>query len=155
MHTAGGTVTKEEPVKLPGAAAVMIFCVALAGCASGPRFGNVERKLAALPQGMARIYIYRTGLFGAAVRPDVYLNGHRIGDCVPNEVFYQDVWPGRFEAVAVTTTERRLTFSIAAGETRFVKCSVGIGFLFGQGQLELVDPTQAERAIQDLEFVEP
>lgn len=140
-------------MKLPGVVALMVCCVVIAGCASGPRFGNVERKLATLPEGMARVYVYRTGLFGAAVRPDVYLNGYRVGDCAPNEVFYQDVWPGRFEAVAVTTTERRLAFSIAAGEIKFVKCSVGTGFLFGQGRLEIVDAVDARRAIQDLEFV--
>lgn len=146
---------KEEPVKLPGMLALLVCCVTVANCASGPRFGNVERKLAALPPGMARVYFYRTGLLGAAVQPDVYLNGYRIGECVPNEVFYRDVWPGRFEAVAVTTTERRFTFSIAAGETKFVKCSVGVGLVFGHGQLETIDPVQARRAIQDLEFVEP
>ena len=57
----------------------------LAGCAtSGPKFSEMATSMsAAAKPGTGRIYFYRTAVLGAAVQPEVRLNGEVVGTAVP------------------------------------------------------------------------
>jgi hypothetical protein len=55
-----------------------LFAAALlmAGCASGPKYSELAAKTPAMKAGEGRIYFYRdASMFGAAVQPDLRLNG--------------------------------------------------------------------------------
>lgn len=131
---------------------IVIGCALLAGCASGPKYQEVQAGLSARPDDLARIYFYRTQVFGAGVQPDIFLNGEKVGTCQPKGVFYKDVGPGKYEVGVETEVERKLTFVAAAGEERYVRCHISLGLLVGRGNVELVDPTDALGEIQGLVY---
>ena len=104
-----------------------IVLAVAAGCASGPKFDTVATSLPPVPGGKARIFIYRSSSLGAAIQPDVRLNGAVVGKAEPNGVFYVDRDPGNMEVITGSEVNRKLTFTAGAGETRYVKLGVGLG----------------------------
>ena len=102
---------------------------------------------------MGRIYFYRSASpVGAALQPSIMLNGTKVGDSEPGGVFFKNVSPGNYEVATSTEVERKLTFTVAAGQIRYVETSVGFGFLVGRVHPNLVDPKIGAAAIQDLSF---
>lgn len=71
-----------------------------------------------------------------------------VGNSVPGGVFFKDVKPGSYVVATATEVERRLSFTLAAGQNRYVKTSVSIGILVGRVIPELVDPEVGRSAIQ-------
>ena len=45
-----------------------------------------------------------------------------------------------------------LTFTVDAGEEKFVRCYITLGLLVGHANIELIDPKQARGEIQGLAF---
>ena len=133
-------------------ACVMTVALVVSGCASGPKLADAQSDLPKLPDGQGRIYFYRTQRVFLAVQPGIYLNGQRVGDCEPKGVFIADAPPGDYEASATTEVERKLSFSLAAAEEKFVRCHISFGVVVGHGILELVDPDRARREMQDLSY---
>jgi hypothetical protein len=131
---------------------IAIVLAAAAGCASGPKFDTVATSLAPVPSGKARIYIYRSSALGAAIQPEVKLNGAVVGTAEPNGVFYVDRDPGNMEVITGSEVDRKLTFTAAAGETRYVKLGVGFGVLVWRIIPELVSETEAKKDMADLAY---
>lgn len=126
----------------------------LAGCASGPTYSTISSTLPSLSSEMGRVYFYRSSSpFGAAVQPSILMNGEKVGDSVPGGVFFKDVSPGNYEVATSTEVERKLTFTMAAGQTRYVETSIGVGFMVGRVHPTLVEPKDGAAAIQELSFV--
>jgi uncharacterized protein DUF2846 len=91
-------------IRLLGWAGFLGMAVIVAGCATGgQKFKEMSSEMAAPPAGMGRIYFYRTSVFGAAVQPEVKLNGEVVGKAVPQGFFYADRPPGDY---TVTTRDR-------------------------------------------------
>jgi hypothetical protein len=128
-------------------------CSALAACVTGQKFGDATGGISKVPNGDGRIYFYRTQLvFGMAVQPTIDLNGQPVASCAPNGVAIADVAPGNYLASVKTEVEHTLDFSITPGEEKFVRCSIGFGWLVGRGDLDLVDPAQGRADIQGLAY---
>ncbi|MBL8378032.1 MAG: DUF2846 domain-containing protein [Burkholderiales bacterium] len=125
----------------------------LAGCASGPKFNTVEASMPALAKDKARVFFYRATSLGAAIQPDVRMNGTVIGKAVPLGVYFADTDPGNIEIATSTEVERKLTFSIGASETRYVRLNISLGLLVGRVAPELVDEKEARMEIVDLAFL--
>ena len=132
--------------------ATVCLASALAGCASGPKFQTVESSIGTIPQGKARIYFYRSTTAGAAVQPSVKLDGAVVGSAEPKGVFFVDRDPGDMEVSTATEVERKLTFTMAAGETRYVRLKMHLGLLVGHVIPELVDEKEAKDDIAGLAF---
>jgi hypothetical protein len=132
------------------AATLVLFL--LAGCASGPKFSTVESGLAPLPPGKARVFFYRATSLGAAIQPEISLNGVVVGKAEPNGVFFVDRDPGNMEVVTGSEVEKRLTFTVSAGETRYVRSAVGLGILVYRIIPELVEEGEARKEIADLAY---
>jgi hypothetical protein len=75
-----------------------------------------------------------------------------VGKAEPNGVFFVDRDPGNMEVVTGSEVEKKLTFTIGPGETRYVKASVGLGVLIYRIIPELVDEAEARKEIADLAF---
>ncbi len=127
--------------------------VLVAGCASGPRYRDSGASLPPLPADMGRIYVYRTTAFGAAVQPKVMLNGEEIGTSVPHGIFYVDRAPGDYEVATSTEVKRKLTFTLAKGEVKYVRLAMQMGFFVGHVIPQLVEPKEAEAEIGKLHLV--
>ena len=71
----------------------------LSACAtSGPKFSDMTAEMSTTSKpGVGRIYFYRTSVLGAAVQPEVRLNGQAVGHAIPQGFFFVDCPPGNYE----------------------------------------------------------
>jgi hypothetical protein len=124
--------------------AALAALLLLAGCASGPVYKDVSGSFTAVPSGSGRIFFYRVSTLGFAVQPDVKLNGDKVGSAVPQGFFYVDRPPGDYEVTTTTELKKALTFHLDAGQTRYVRFGISMGFFAGHVYPELIDERIAQ-----------
>lgn len=130
--------------------------VLLAGCATGPKYTEVSRSIQPLKPQEGRIFFFRSdSMLGAALQPEIRLNGVVVGSSRPGGFFYVDRPAGNYVAAASTETEKTLSFTLAAGETRYVRSSPSLGLIVGRINLDLEDPAKAQTEIETLSFTGP
>jgi len=129
-----------------------LLVLLVAACATGPKFESVASSLAARPQGKARIFFYRATSLGAAIQPDIRLNGKVVGKAEPHGVFFVDVDPGNMEVVSGSEVEKKLTFQVAPGDRRYVRMAVGFGVVVWRVIPELVDEAEAKQEMAGLAY---
>lgn len=124
---------------------VAALCVAMmAGCATGVPYAEVAAKMPQLKSGEGRIYFLRSSsMVGAAIQPSIKLNGEVVGDSKPGGFFFVDRPVGNFVASTSTETENTLSFTLAAGETKYLRSSVHFGIMVGRVTLDLEQPEKA------------
>jgi hypothetical protein len=134
-------------------AVVIVVSLLLSACAtSGPKFSEMAAAMTPARSDMGRVYFYRTAVIGAAVQPDVRLNGEVIGTAVPNGFFYADRPAGNYQVTTETEVERKLTFTLDAGQVRYVRLNISMGLFVGRVYGELVDEAKGKEEIADLRF---
>ena len=126
-----------------------LVALALVGCAAGPKFSEVSSKIPAVPADSGRVYVYRTAIVGAAVQPDVKIDGKVVGKAVPQGFFYVDLPAGNHEIVTSTEVDRKLSLTLDKGQTRYVRLDIGLGFFVGHIYPKLVDPAVGAKEIQE------
>lgn len=135
---------------------VLLSCalLSLVGCAAtGPMYKDVSASIPPLEAGKGRIYFYRPdSILGAAVTADINLNGRVVGRSERGSFFFVDEKPGNCAVATSTEVERRLTFTLAAGETRYVKTSISMGALVGRVNPELVGSDAGKAEIAELAY---
>ena len=125
----------------------------VAGCATGgPKFTEMSSGMGAPAAGMGRIYFYRTSVFGAAVQPAVKLNGEAVGEAVPQGFFYADRPPGDYTVTTTTEVEKALTFTLDAGQVRYVRLAISMGVFVGRVYGELVDEPVAVKEMESTRY---
>lgn len=142
---------KRTFLKLAGAALVGAV---LAGCAaSGMKYDQVASGMPSLKPGQGRIYFLRSSsIVGAAVQPDIKLNGQVVGTSKPGGFFYVDRPAGSYTASAATETEKVATFSLQGGETKYLRTYPSIGILVGRIVVELETPEKAKAELPSLSY---
>ncbi|MDM0046970.1 hypothetical protein QTH91_20935 [Variovorax dokdonensis] len=125
----------------------------LTGCASGPRYSDVYQNIPPPAEDQGRILFYRSSVLGAAVQPDLRLDGNVVGSFSPRGFFYVDRPLGRYTAQARTEVEARLDIDVIPQRTSYVEMSIGIGFLVGQPRLKLRTPVEALPELNDLAYI--
>lgn len=134
---------------------IAVVCAAglAAGCATGPKYADVAKTLAAPKAGEGRIFFFRSSsMFGAAIQPEIRLNNVVVGASKPGGFFYVDRPAGTYVGATSTETEKTLSLALAAGETKYVRSSPSFGLLVGRINLELEDPQKAKAEIETLSF---
>ena len=132
-----------------------MLCLAmlcLAGCASGPRYADINSTFAGPSPGNGRIYIYRPSAFGAALQPSIKINDQVVGSAVPHGFFYVDRPAGNYKISTSTEVERDLSLSLDDGQTRYVLLRISMGLFAGHVSPELVDNDKGEQDIKDLHY---
>ena len=125
----------------------------LGGCATGPKYGEVKQSIPSLKQAEGRIFFYRSGNpFGSAIQPSVMLNGNKVGDSAPGGFFFVDTKPGPMEVTLSTEVDRKATFTLTAGQVRYVRMSVGLGVIVYRVYPELVDDSVGQGEIAGLSY---
>ncbi len=133
---------------------LLAMILIVAGCAtSGPKYLEMVPNMTKLSPDMGRIYIYRTTVLGAAIQPDVKVNGEVVGSAVPNGFFYVDRSSGTYEIMTSTEVDRKLTLTLDKGEARFVRLNISMGFFVGHVYPELVEPLTGEKEIEDCRYI--
>ena len=111
---------------------ILAVTLAIAGCATGPKFSEYGGTLKPVASGQGRIWFYRPSkMAGAAVQPHIFLNGDKVGKAQPGCYFYVDRPPGSYEAKCTTEWSDIGKFTLAAGEEKFVRLGLMIGVVVG------------------------
>ncbi len=132
---------------------LVLAAVFLTSCASGPKFSELQPDMAAHSPELGRIFFYRTSTLGAMLRPDVLLNGEKVGEAVAQGFFYVDRPAGEYTAVTSTEVTRKVSFTLEKGQTRFIRFKVSMGFFAGHVYGELVDEADAKEEIKDCKYI--
>jgi hypothetical protein len=140
---------------------VMFLIATITGCqiTFSPKHYTVKGTIAPLASEKGRIIFYRPGSFlwyGHTERPDILLDGQKVGISQPGTVFYVDVEPGEYRATipaATYTGEVSVDVDVSKGETVYVKNTVGASLFAGRMKIKLVDPEEAMTEIEGLEFM--
>jgi len=133
--------------------ASLLLALLLPACASGPKYSSLVATQPGVAPGQGRIYFYRPSALGTAVQPDINLNGQKVGTAKPHGVYFVDRAPGDCVVTAATETEKKLTFTLEPGQTRYVRLKMQLGVLVGRVVPELVDRNEAEEEMRDLSFI--
>jgi uncharacterized protein (DUF2141 family) len=142
---------KRTFLKLAGMAAIAILLV---GCAaSGAKYQDMATSMPNLKAGQGRIYFFRSSsIVGAAIQPEIRLNGQVVGHSKPGGFFYVDRPAGNYAATAATETEKSASFSLQAGETKYLRTSPSLGVLVGRIVVELESPDKAKAELPSLSY---
>jgi len=132
---------------------VMAGTAVLAGCASGPKFSEVAQSIPTLKADQGRIYFFRSSsMMGAAIQPDIRLNGDVVGSSKPGSFFFVDRPAGNYVAATSTETEKTGSFALEAGETKYVRTAPAFGLLVGRIVVSVEDPATAKAEIDKLAY---
>lgn len=129
-----------------------VLSLFLVACATGPKYSDMAPGFDNLDKSQGRIYVYRPSSMGAAVRPNVKLNGEVIGEAISHGFFFVDRAPGEYTIMTSTEVDRSLSFTLEEGQTRYVRLSISIGFFVGHVYPELVDSSVGKKEIEDLSY---
>ena len=134
--------------------AVFLICVLFTiGCASGPKYAEVAQTIPELRADQGRIYVYRNSVLGAAIQPDVKLNGEVIGSSAAKGFYFVDRAPGEYKMMTSTEVDRSLSFILEASQIRYVRLNVSMGFFVGHVYPELVEEAVGQKEIQECSYV--
>lgn len=141
---------KRTFLKLAAAAAV---AAVLSGCATGVKYQDMANTIPAVKPNQGRVYFLRSSsMVGAAIQPEIRLDGQVVGESKPGGFFFVDKAPGNYLASTSTETEKTLSFTLAAGETKYVRTSPSFGLLVGRIVVELETPDKAQAELPSLSF---
>jgi hypothetical protein len=99
------------------------------------------------------VYFLRSSsMLGAAVQPNIYLDGAVVGESKPGSFFYVDTKPGSHEARTSTETTNKVTFVLDKGETKYVRTKVQMGLMVGHVVPELISADEANKELGELRF---
>ncbi|MGJ7557872.1 DUF2846 domain-containing protein [Variovorax sp. RB3P1] len=136
-----------------GGVVLAVLAACLFGCsASGPRFSEMAQAMPSLGDNEGRIYFYRDSIMGAALQPEVSVNGQVVGKSQPNSFFYIDRPAGSYRATARTEAEATIDIVLRPKQTAYVKMSIGFGLLVGRPAFERMPETEARREIPNLAY---
>jgi hypothetical protein len=124
----------------------------LGGCASGPSYSVAKDMIPPLAPGQARLVFYRTSVLGAAVQPPVRVNGEKVGTATAQGFFVKDLPPGNYEISTATEVKRTLSVALEAGQTRYVRLEISMGFFAGHVSPVLVEPAVGEIDVQKCKY---
>lgn len=133
----------------------LIFCSALSvGCAGGEKYGAVVDQFAPIPADQGRLFFYRSNsMVGSGIQPKIRVNGEVVGKSKPGGFFFVDQAAGDCEVMCSTEVKRKLTFTLAPQETRYVRTAVKMGVIVYQIHPELVDADEALKGLKKSKYI--
>ena len=135
------------------ASLAITFAILVSACATGPKHAEVSSSMPLLSSSQGRIFFYRNAsFFGAALAPSILLNDKIVGDSQTGGFFYVDQTAGPQTVSTATEVEKKLTFILDPGQTRYVRTYVGFGIIVGRVYPELVDNTEGAKEIVETNY---
>jgi hypothetical protein len=130
---------------------LVLLLLLISGCAPlGPAFQKIDK----IPDGTGLVYIYRpSGFVGGGVSYDV-----KVGETVITTLHSGGYYPyyskpGELELWARTEAKSAVTVDVRAGETHYVKGTVGVGFFVGRPNLIVVPNSVGEVEIIECKLI--
>ena len=133
---------------------ILIALGFLAGCASGPKYSQVQESIPKLKANDSRIFFYREkSAFGAVAQPTIRVNEESVGRAKPGGFFFIDKAPGTYEISTRTEVKRTLELTLQPGQTQYVKTEPSLGFLVGRLTPVSVSVGQALAEMGELSYI--
>ena len=138
--------------------AIVVATSLLAGCATVPMESKEKTNMAKMfnlpSEGNSGLYIYRSGIFGAALKKDVWVDEKCIGETAPNIFFYKEVTGSQEHKISTESefSPNDLLVKTEGGKNYFIKQYIKMGAFVGGAGLELVDEEIGKKEVQDLEM---
>jgi hypothetical protein len=136
----------------------LALVLVISSCATGNSALISMDDIPSLSENKSRIYFYRTSLiFGSGMRPNIFLNGKKVGVSSSGTAFYVDIDPGKYK-VSVDTIlypggEGGLDFEVHGNEVVYVRTWTGASSFAGRTNAEVISPETAEKDIKGLKFL--
>jgi hypothetical protein len=125
----------------------------LSGCAT-MKYSELKPRLPAIKEGKGRIFVYRrdnAAFCGGA--PFVVLNGEEvIGRSNSKGFLVVDKPASRYACSVRTGATDEVFFSLAPGETKYIRNHMTTGLLWCRPNLELVQPDKAEQELEGMTY---
>ncbi len=134
------------------AVGLAVFAV---GCASGPKFSEYRASVSPPADGNGRIWFYRPSALGAAVQPDVKLDGTKVGTAVPHGFFHVDTPPGVHEVSASTEWTHKASLNVTTNADNYVKLEMMIGLFVGHVIPKEIPEAEATNQMNNLHLATP
>ncbi len=99
------------------------------------------------------MFVYRNTALGAAIRPQIRIDGKPIGSSVAQGFRYSDQAPGQHEVALITEWKHKDTVTVVAGQPSFVRTHVTFGALVGHVIPTAVSKAEAEPEIRNCKLV--
>jgi hypothetical protein len=130
------------------------LAILLTGCAAtGVKYSDMATSITTVRPDQARVYFLRSNsVVGAALQPEIHFDNAVVGQSKPGGFFYIDTTPGDHVASTTTEVERKLTFALDAGETKYVKTTISMGVFVGHVTPELVSQDDAMKELPELKY---
>lgn len=124
----------------------------MSGCA--PTLGPAFHKTDYVPDDIGLVYIYRPAkAFGGGVSYDVKANGKVVTTLYSGGYYPYLTDQDEIEFSAKTETTSSVTIGVKAGQTYYLKGTVGIGFLVGRPHLVIVPNEIGEKEIAECKLI--
>jgi hypothetical protein len=81
------------------------------------------------------------------------LNDEKVGEAVSWGFFYVDRPAGSYVCITSTEVERKVSFILEPGQTRYIRFSVSLGFFVGHVYGKMVDDTVGLEEIKDCKYI--
>ena len=126
----------------------------LQGCAAtGPKGVEMASAMSSIPDGFGRIVFFRANsVAGAAVQPEIRLDGQVVGQSKPGGFFYVDAAPGRHKASASTEASSEVEIQVLPGQTQYVRSAISMGFVVGRVTLSVEGSFTAKGELMGLSY---
>jgi len=134
-----------------------ICLAAICSCATVPIAGgdkDLQAKTFQVKPDRANIYIYRSEIFGAAIRMGVEIDGIWLGDTGPRTYFLLDVKPGRHTIVSKAENTSQIEILAEAGKNYYVWQEVKMGVMIARSRLQSMDEAAGRSGIQECSLIE-
>jgi hypothetical protein len=133
---------------------LLLASLALLAACAGPQYGDVARNAPPLKPGEGRIYVFMPD-GPTNIQPKVRLNREVVGRLKAGLFFYVDRPAGNYVVTDQLWTNAGLSFTLPAGETRYISMTTpslgSTGYV--KGNLVLVDPpSEAQRQMLPLHY---
>ena len=129
----------------------------LSACVTSVPMGNADvsskaKTFETPTEGKAGLYIYRSGVFGGALKKDLWVDGHCLGTSAPNVFFYTEVDGGK-EHMVTTASEfstNSLSLHTEAGKHYFVRQYIKMGAFVGGANVKQVSESEGKAEVMKL-----
>src|SRR3989338_1643040 len=128
------------------------------GCASVPMeeadISDKAKQFNPPSNGMAGLYIYRSGSLGGALKKDVWGDGTCIGETAPDVFFYEEV-AGNADHKVSTESEfspNDLMINTETGKNYFVEQYIKMGMFVGGAGVQQVGEDEGKRVVSQLDM---
>ncbi|AZZ91829.1 DUF2846 domain-containing protein [Hahella sp. KA22] len=137
---------------------ICILSLLFSGCAS-VQMESVEKsdqaKMFNLPKGdSSGIYVYRSGVFGSALKKDVWIDGKCIGETAPNIFFYEEVGCNEQHTVSTESefSANELVLTTECGKNYFLRQYIKMGVFVGGAGIEQVSEEEGKKEVKSLKL---